>query len=702
MVIVIYWKDFVIPHYRHRFDKNDKPFYNEIFCFDIEVTSFFYSKHKRLWGTVYTLGDEDCQNADSALGIPYIWQFNCNGTVIYGRFLTEFIEFLSQLNRYNRYRKYIFVHFLAYEFHFLMSHIHFDKVFARKPHIPMYAYCKELNCEFRCSYVLTNMGLAKLQENYNLSVTKKDGQLNYNIPRIPQTKLTNEELEYCEYDVIVLYELIKHFREKYKTIPNIPLTQTGEIRRVVKEEVLNSPKHLNRISAMYPNLSDYRKLTRVFAGGYTHANYLYNGELLNNVHSFDRASSYPAVMVTEQFPMSKFQPCDNETINTKHYCYIFYIGLTSFTAKSAWEYISEHKVEIKNNISVDNGRIIAGDYIEMWVTDIDLEIIQECYDGHIQIIKRYRAIKGFLPIPFITFILAQYINKCTLKGVKGKEDLYKKAKQFINALYGMCVTNDIRDDVIFQENLTWKIDRLSDEQISSKLNKEHFLNFAWGVYITAYARRELWKLINKIGNDVIYVDTDSVKFINLHENLRYITDYNKSMIERLQVVSKILDIPFNSFAPKSPFRPCGMPIGIFEYEGMYSQFKTFGAKKYAYVESVTGKFHFTVSGCIKTFYDWEEEDIENRLKSTIDCMENFDLKKKYLHGRRIMKYIHNQPNIILHDLQGNECTNYQATGIVSYESTYTMGLPKDYNQFLQFYDSVSTHNRYSSPFRCFF
>lgn len=700
---MIPYQEFNIPKLKCRKDEKGNKFYNDIFCFDIEVTSFFQDTSGK-WGTAYNMSADDCKNAIQCVGVPYIWQFGFNDNIIYGRELSDFVLFLKQFHKINPFKKYIYVHFLAYEFHFLSSFLTFDKVFARKPHIPIYATVADLNIEFRCSYVLTNMALAKLQANYNLPVTKKDGQLNYDIPRLPNTELSSQELEYCEFDIIVMYELLKQFRIKYESIPNIPLTQTGEIRRVVKNTVLNGYKHLNRIKEMYPDLSDYKKLTRVFAGGYTHANYIYNGEIIENVYSFDRASSYPAVMVTKLFPMTRFKKCENSYTRRKNYCYISYISISNFKSKSAWDYISEHKCEVRNNVSVDNGRIIAGDYVELWITDVDYDILMSCYDGEIKIIENYRALKGYLPIKFIEFILEQYVYKTTLKGVEDKKDLYLKAKQFINALYGMCVTNDVRDEVLFIDNSRWKVEELNDTQISEKLNKEHFLNFSWGVFITAYARQELWKLISKIGNDVLYVDTDSVKFINLNSNLHYITEYNAAMIDELKTTSNLLGIDLNKFMPKlkSKIGMCAYPLGVFEYECCYSQFKTYGAKKYAYTYAHNGKFGFTVAGCIKSYYDWNEKDVQKRTKPTIKSLDDFKLGHAFQHGRKIMKYICNQPCVELHDLQGHTYINQQRTGIISYTSTYTLGLSVSYETFLGIYNSTSTHNKYSTPYRLFY
>ena len=50
---------------------------------------------------------------------------------------------------------------------------------------------------------------------------------------------------------------------------------------------------------------EYIMLKRCFMGGFTHASMLHSGELLENVSSIDFTSSYPAVMLSEKFPMSK-------------------------------------------------------------------------------------------------------------------------------------------------------------------------------------------------------------------------------------------------------------------------------------------------------------------------------------------------------------------------------------------------------------
>ena len=56
----------------------------------------------------------------------------------------------------------------------------------------------------------------------------------------------------------------------------------------------------------------------------------------------------------------------------------------------------------------------------------------------------------YLPKTFIEFILEKYEDKTKLKNVEGQEVLYALAKNSFNSLYGMSVTNTIRNEVIFE------------------------------------------------------------------------------------------------------------------------------------------------------------------------------------------------------------------------------------------------------------
>jgi len=207
---------------------------------------------------------------------------------------------------------------------------------------------------------------------------------------------------------------------------------------------------------------------------------------------------------------------------------------------------------------------------------------------------------------FINFILNKYEDKTKLKNVEGKEINYLLAKNNFNSLYGMCVTNNIKDLAIF-ENGTWKTKKLENTDILYSLSEEKrksFLSFSWGVWVTAYARRNLIENIISLDDFMIYADTDSIKLIQGYDK-NVIENYNKKVITKLEKVSKDLKIPFKKFAPKdiNGIEHC---LGLFEKEYTskenrdftYKEFKTEGAKKYAY-RTMDDKIKITVSGVPK-------------------------------------------------------------------------------------------------------
>src|SRR5699024_4746531 len=124
--------------------------------------------------------------------------------------------------------------------------------------------------------------------------------------------------------------------------------------------------------------------------------------------------------------------------------------------------------------------------------------------------------KGYLPKSIIESVLNLYEDKTQLKGVKGKEVEYLLSKGMLNSIYGMTVTDIVKDNIIYSDTDTWELDEVDvDEEIDIyNNNKNRFLFYAWGVYVTAYARKNLWSGIISVGLDYVYSDTDSLKFLN--------------------------------------------------------------------------------------------------------------------------------------------------------------------------------------------
>ena len=182
----------------------------------------------------------------------------------------------------------------------------------------------------------------------------------------------------------------------------------------------------------------------------------------------------------------------HEELNN-NYAYILVIKMSNVKCKCHNTFISSSKCRNIRGGSYDNGRIIKADSFEITITDIDFMFYQKTYTFDYKIIESWQAPYGYLPDTFVKFIIEKYKMKTEYKGVKGKEKEYALAKSVVNSLYGMTVTNTIRDEVIFDSGL-WEEVPLTDEEIQAKLwqdKEKAFLSFSWGLFVTSWARYNL-------------------------------------------------------------------------------------------------------------------------------------------------------------------------------------------------------------------
>lgn len=679
-----HWREYIPRKYPVYYHGRNK-YVNAIFAFDTETTTFFRALGE--WVTQDGAYENDEYSEMPKRALVYIWQLAIDNDVYYGRELSEFVEFWELICKFNSAAKIVYVHNLGYDFAFLAEYLPNDiEIFARKLYTPMYARIKSIATEFRCSYILTNMSLDQCAKQFKLDVQKKTGQLNYTTPRTPLTKLTPAELEYCEYDVLVIVAMIRDiFVPRYGCVANIPLTQTGEVRREVKK-ILTGKYYLADMQKLKPDLQQYRILTRVLQGGYTHLNPYYNGDILTGVRSFDRSSSYPAEICTKKFPMSPFRRVTFTGINSDQYAYLLHIRLSDIHARGVWAYIARHKVSVARNVTNDNGKIAAADLVEMWVTEIDYEIIVENYNiGNIEVLDCYRSVKKYLPKKLIEYVLQQYSGKTTLKGVEDSYTLYMRMKQMLNSVFGMMITNNITDEVVYI-NKEWGVERLTDESIKARLDEEKpFLSFAWGIWVTAGARAELWHFINRIGFDCIYCDTDSTKILNADKYQYLYDDYRAIIDERINKVCEYYDLDKSLYYPVDN-RGNPHPLGYFEDEGEYSKFLSIGSKKYCYEQG--GKYHAVVAGLVKSYTD------DTGAHPTITDMSQFFVGSVIKNARSVHWHLTDQQPAVLTDNDGVEYTATNRGGIAIMKANYTFGVTSDYSDYI-----LDVRNRYTDYFR---
>lgn len=668
------FKDIPLQMYTYK----DNNYYDNVCAFDIEVS------------TAFKVGD-DIIGYNAAMppsfysdlptqSLLYLWSFCIDGYLFTGRSTDDLLSFFTDVDSLLDGTLYIYVHNLGYEFQFLRNLSKYWDVFARKTRKPM--KCRWRHLEFRCSYLLTQLSLDAWGREKNLEVKKLTGVYDYSLLRTPLSVIDVVERDYSYYDVATVVAGINEYKARYGHVKDIPLTQTSCIRKEVNKVMKNDLKTKKAVSSMTDvSLELYMFMIACFMGGYTHANIIYANRVLDDMLDFDHASSYPWCMLSEKYPISKFrQDIDYEYYmsHEDRYCYLMHVALYDVNSAYFNTYISASKCTVLRDCVLDNGRVISASYLEIKVTDVDWHIIKKAYnikDGNYKVLDFYYALKSYLPDDFRRYILKLYGNKTSLKNIQEVIDLYRKSKEEINGCYGMFVTRDITDEIVFN-NGNWDKIFLSDKSYvtkkDKKLEKFYKLNFAYaqGIYVPAYGRKNLWSVVFELDDLIAYMDTDSYKFKRDDAVLPAIDRYNNAVRAKYKTLADDLGVQEDMFYPED-MKGISHGIGLIERDDDIKRFKTLGAKRYIceYDKPYPDNLKMTVSGVRKkavlqlsTIDDFK-----------VDTVFDIDSAEKLF-----LQYNDNQDEWVWKKGQFDEWTCKDRYGISSYNVPYHMKVKGDY------------------------
>lgn len=610
--------------------RSKKKYYDCICAFDIETTLIDNIKQ----------------------AIMYVWQFNINDEkTIIGRTWDEFRLFYRRINDIcNEGDIVCFIQNLSYEWQYLRSVIPVDDVFAmdNRKVLTFNSGC----FEFRCSYLLTNMSLDKFLKFVGVKNKKVEG-FDYSKKRYPNTILSEFEMSYIINDVVGLVQGIKIKMEKDgDDLYTIPRTSTGYTRRIFRKAVSGFIKYMKK---WLPKKKVLKMLMKAYRGGNAHLNRYYHGLIIHNAKSKDISSSYPFQLLKWKYPKNFVEGY------VKYFKYyieygkacLFDIEFYDLEMKNildGFPYLSKHKIDNIIDGKFDNGRVLSMSYGKTTLTEIDFLIISKQYNFKYKISNLYIASKSYLPKTFRKKLLEMYQYKTSLKG--GDKYEYGKYKSMINAVYGMTVQNPLKVNYKY-ENDEMIIDVEKDEDYLAEYYMDHgWLPYQIGVYCSAYARAMLQSAIDSLPpEDVIYIDTDSVKYVGDHEDI--FKELNERYIEE-----ELSGVDMDGVVHY---------CGCFEDDGEYSSFVSLGSKKYCY-EDEEG-LHITTSGVNKKLGAEELGSIEN-------YKEGFVFRKaggteSIFNDKPPMDHIH--VNGIDVEIVSN---------IAIMDSTYTLGIAGDYRRLL--------------------
>lgn len=636
----------------------------------------------------------------------YVWMVGIghgNG-VYYGRTwddLKTLCLFLQlELGLCEEKRLVVYVHNLGYEFQFMRKYFEWvdGGIFAVDERKPIKALCT-YGIEFRDSYILSGFSLENTAKNLTKHKVKKmSGDLDYSLIRTYLTPLTESEICYCENDIIIITTYIDEQIDLYGDVTKIPMTNTGRVRNFVRDCCYYTSKNHRKSSKSkyikYRKIMDdltidtdtYTQLKRSFMGGFTHANANYSGKTLTQVSSVDFTSSYPAVMVSELFPMSRFKPCLIESITElelycDRYSVVFDVRFINLKAKIHHEnYISESKCYELVKPILNNGRVVCADTLATTITDIDYDIFKNCYEWEeIQISNCKYAHKNYLPKAIIESILKLYQDKTVLKDVEGSEVEYLLSKGMLNSIYGMCVTDIVKDKAVYGDE--WDFERVDIESEIENYNnsRKRFLYYAWGIWVTAYARRNLWTGILAVGDDYIYSDTDSLKLLNYNNHKPYMEWFNNQIIDKMNTMCEYYNIDKSLLAPKTKDGKVKM-MGVWDFEGTYSKFKTLGAKRYLVKDG--DKLKLTVAGLSKQNGIKYMEELAGNKDNVFNIFDDSLYIPASRTGKMTHTYIDHELDLEIVDYLGNRAEVHPLSGVHLESCDFTLSITGQYKEFL--------------------
>lgn len=595
----------------------------------------------------------------------YIWQICLEGNVIFGRRWEELQEFMQKVvNAYKLSegeRVVVYVHNLSFEFQFIQDYFKFIDVFAMASRSILTA--KTAHLEFRCSYKLSNMSLAKFIKNTpNTLHYKGVDDLDYATVRTPDTELTEVEYGYCFNDVKGLYECVMELL-KEDNIATIPLTSTGYVRRDCRNAMNKNKNNRKMFLRSRLTLLQYKLLRECFRGGNTASDRYLTNLILKIVGSYDLSSSYPFQMIAREYPLGKWNYGIIPDIMTLEEYNSKYCTIARYTFKNIRlrdekpiPYIPQSKcLALGDDREIYNGRILHADFLTISMTNIDYDIVKEQYIYDDLAVEEFHySRKGVLPKELRDTIMYYFEKKSELKGDEEHYYEYMKSKNKLNSIYGMTVTNILNTEIEYHDG-EYTEKKMTEEEMEEALDKYYknhrsFLNYSWGVFVTAYARRELEDGLNIAGLDTIYCDTDSVKFIGNHD--REFEAYNERLNKECE------EKGIRNYTEVNGKR---YYMGIFDKEKGYDEFITLGAKKYAFLQN--GKLGITVSGLSKKK---GAEELEKK-----GGLRRFQRNEVFYNsGRTIAQY--NSAEV--HDITVNGCTFSTASNLAIVDTTYTLGI----------------------------
>ena len=238
----------------------------------------------------------------------------------------------------------------------------------------------------------------------------------------------------------------------------------------------------------------------------------------------------------------------------------------------------------------------------------------------------------------------------------------------------MSATDPIHQEILYKggEYSRSGYENMGADEIEKALKSAAF-PYQWGVYTTAYARKQLQDAIKLCGDKIIYCDTDSVK------TLGAVPIYKLN--DKLKAAAQLMGAYADDMNGKRHY------IGVFEDDGCYRSFITQGAKRYAYILE-NGRMGITVAGVSKAIDEktkWKDENGEEYNPTfaveELETLKNFHPGMKWVKAGGTQTVYNDADDFDYTDPESGKVVHI-SKNVAIISSTYEMTYSKDYKLLL--------------------
>lgn len=499
---------------------------------------FDYTRYKQFYTADFETSTE-AWNVDTAR----VWLWDICTTELkhkIGTSLDSFMEFIS------RFDKCLFsFHNLSYDGSYILDWLlRNDFVFVNNKNLHRLEfttiispegqhYCYEICFEngnvitINDSFKHNSMSVRKLAETYKLPILK--GEIDYDLYREVGWTPTDEEKLYIKHDTeIVMRVLLDDIEHGF-----VKFTESGNSRLFFKKSYGTKEHYEN----LFPQLSKVQDefIRHSYRGGYCYLKEEHFNKVLNGLMSVDINSMYPAQMLHRPLPYGEpiyvagFAPTteaykemfsksnENEPpVYIQHLkcCFSLKPNKVPIIARKSFRGFN-----IKDLYLKDSGFKLC----EMWLTSVDFELMQECYNvWDIEFIDAY-VFNTKCGVE-VDHKMAETMELDDIIRLDGKGSLYydylvdwrmqkehekggkrERAKKNQNVAYGWQATS--QDGTLVYPYIN-KHNVLSFKRYSGEPRKGGYLPIA--TFITAWSRDLLIRAILDNYDRFVYCDTDSM------------------------------------------------------------------------------------------------------------------------------------------------------------------------------------------------